>query len=450
MKNNRFALITGAFLFFSLCASAAGEGRPISLAEAIRLGILNSSKLQIDSARVLQAEAQYEEARERALPEAAISAQQLFLNQPTVDLKIPIRKESTGQETGNSPAAVEVSRAFIANASVSLPLYAGGKIRYGRESARLLREAARLSASNDRAAVAYTVAQAYNNVYKSAAAIAVIEENLRAARQRDSTFARLENNGVIPRNDRLKASLQTSNTELQLMEAQSNYAIAKSTLALLTGFPENTDLQTEKGYTDIRIPDGSYEAYLQQAMVARGDLKAIGYQKEAAAIGIKAAKAGYLPTLAATGGYAYIDVPNLLNVSNALNGGLALKYSISSLWKTKSAIHLAQAQQLQVEANDRNLSDAIRLQVNSDYQAQQLAQRKIAVYKNAEQQAAENARIVKNKYDNGLATVTDLLEADAALLSTRLNVSYAQADAALAYYRLLQTVGQIPDEDATH
>lgn len=430
-------------------AFAAGEGRPISLPEAIRLGIQNSSKLQTDSARILQAEAQYEEARDRALPDAAISGQQLFLNQPTVDLKIPIPKQGqSGQET-SKPAAVEVSRAFIANASASLPLYAGGKIRYGRESARLLRDAARLAAGNDRAAVAYTVAQAYNNVYKASQAIAVIEENLRAARQRDSTFMRLENNGVIPRNDRLKAALQTSNTELQLLEAQSNYAIAQSTLALLLGFPENTDFQVDRAYADIRIPDGSYEAYLQQALSSRQDLKALGYQKQAADIGIKAAKAGYLPTLAATGGYAYIDVPNLLTVTNALNGGLALQYSISSLWKTKSAIHLAQAQQLQAEANTRNLSDAIRLQINSDYQAQQLARRKIAVYEKAEQQAEENARIVKNKYDNGLATVTDLLEADAALLSTRLNVSYAQADAALAYYRLLQTTGIVPTETTT-
>lgn len=446
MKNKiRTALAAGALSLLGFSALAAGESRILTLPEAIRLGLQVSGKLQIDSARIIQAQVQYETAREAALPEASVSAQQMFLNQPTVDLKVPLQ-QSNGNTTGEKPAPVEVNWLFMANASLSMPLYAGGRIRYGKESARLLREAVRLSAQNDRAAVAYTITQAYNNVYKASQAIDVIEENLRSAQQRDSTFNRLEANGVIPRNDRLKAALQTSNTELQLLEAQSNYEIAKSTLALLVGLPENTALEVSKAYANIQLPDGSYEAYLQQALSNRADLKALGFQKEASAVGIKSAKAGYLPTLAATAGYFYVDVPNFLNVSNALNGGLALQYNLSSIWKTKNAIHQAQAQQLEVEANQRNLSDAVRLQINQDYQAQQLAQRKISVYQKAQQQAEENARIVKNKYDNGLATVTDLLEADAALLTTKLNVSYAQSDAALAYYRLLQTTGSVITE----
>ncbi|RYD53220.1 MAG: TolC family protein [Sphingobacteriales bacterium] len=449
--NFRNSLVAGALALCSLTAQAAGEGRMLSLPEAIRLGIQNSSKLALDSARLIQAQVQYETAKEAALPEASVSAQQLFLNQPTVNLKVPLQQGSGGgSDTAAKTGSVEVNRAFMANASISMPLYAGGKIRYGKESARLLREAARLATQNDRASVAYTVTQAYNNVYKASQAMAVIEENLRSARQRDSTFSRLEDNGVIPRNDRLKAALQTSNTELQLLEAESNYAIAKSTLALLVGLPENTALEVNKAYATIQIPDGSYEAYLQQAIDNRADLKALGYQREAALVGIKSAKAGYLPTIAATAGYFYVDVPNFLNVSNALNGGLALKYNLSSIWKTKNAIHQAQAQQLEVEANRSNLTDAIRLQINQDYQSQQLAQRKISVYQKAQQQAEENARIVKNKYDNGLATVTDLLEADAALLNTKLNVSYAQSDAALAYYRLLQTTGVVPVETTSN
>jgi outer membrane protein len=56
-------------------------------------------------------------------------------------------------------------------------------------------------------------------------------------------------------------------------------------------------------------------------------------------------------------------------------------------------------------------------------------------------QATENYRITKNKYDNSLATTTELLDADVALLQTQLSVTNAKADSFLAYNKLLQTAG---------
>ena len=57
------------------------------------------------------------------------------------------------------------------------------------------------------------------------------------------------------------------------------------------------------------------------------------------------------------------------------------------------------------------------------------------------EQADENYRITFNKYNNGLATMTELLDADAARIASRISVLNARADAALAYKKLLQTTG---------
>ena len=51
--------------------------------------------------------------------------------------------------------------------------------------------------------------------------------------------------------------------------------------------------------------------------------------------------------------------------------------------------------------------------------------------------------ITKNKYDNSLVTLTDLLEADVSLLQSKLNISFGKADAVLAYNKLLQTSGSL-------
>src|SRR6202000_1462405 len=100
-------------------------------------------------------------------------------------------------------------------------------------------------------------------------------------------------------------------------------------------------------------------------------------------------------------------------------------YNLSSLWKTKSKLAEATAKVQELSANEEMLNDNIRLQINQAYQAYLVSQKKIEVYKKAVEQANENYRITKNKYDNSLATTTDLLDADVAQLQAKLQATNA-------------------------
>ena len=70
------------------------------------------------------------------------------------------------------------------------------------------------------------------------------------------------------------------------------------------------------------------------------------------------------------------------------------------------------------------------------------------MYETAVQQAQENYKIVKNKYDNSLATVTELLDADVARLSADLNYAFAKADAYVAFNKLKQVSGMIENNQS--
>ena len=100
-----------------------------------------------------------------------------------------------------------------------------------------------------------------------------------------------------------------------------------------------------------------------------------------------------------------------------------------------------QAQEKELSATNDLLADQIKLEVNKDYQNAQFAKKKIIVYEKAADQANENYRVTKNKFDNGLATITELLDADAAQITANVNVVNAKADAALMQRKLLQTSG---------
>lgn len=413
----------------------AQEKRQITLEQAVELGIQNSKSLKIDAAEIEEATANLLEAKNRQLPDLKISGSYLYLPlKPNIDIRLP------GVSTAGGP---EVHQVAFGQATLSVPIYAGGRIKYGIESAKYLVEASKLSAENDKSAIAYNVAQAYNNLFKANQSIKVLEENLTASQKRDETFLKLENNGVIARNDLLKANLQTSNIELQLLEAKNNYNIANINMDLLLGLPDNTQIEVDENYIDSADDSKPVDYYLNTARENRRDLQALDQQRKAAALGTKSAKAENLPTIAFTGGYVAADIPKFLTVYNAVNVGVGVSYNLSNIWKKNSSLQQSRAREMQLVANNELLNDNIKLEVNREYQNADYARKRIAVFEKSAEQANENYRITKNKYDNGLATMTELLDADAAQIAANVGVINAKADAALAYRKLLQSTGTL-------
>ncbi|KFF25546.1 TolC family protein [Chryseobacterium vrystaatense] len=424
-------------LFMGVAAINAQEKKQLTLDEAVQLGIQNSKNLKIDAAKIEEATADLLEAKNRQLPELKVSGSYMYLPiKPTIDLKI-----STG--SGGGSAGPDVHQVAYGSVNLSVPIYSGGRIKYGIQSAKYLVEASKLSTENDKIAIAYNVAQAYNNLFKANQSIKVLEENLTASQKRDETFLKLENNGVIARNDRLKANLQTSNIELQLLEAKNNYNIANINMDLLLGIPETTEIEVDQNYIDEGSEVKAVAYYVNEARENRKDLQALAQQRKAAELGSKSAKAENLPSIAFTGGYVAADVPKVLTLYNAVNFGVGISYNLSNIWKENSSLRQSQAREKQLAATDELLNDNIKLDVNREYQNTDYSKKRIAVYEKAAEQANENYRITKNKYDNGLATMTELLDADAAQISSNVGVINAKADAALAYRKLLQTTGTL-------
>jgi outer membrane protein TolC len=170
-------------------------------------------------------------------------------------------------------------------------------------------------------------------------------------------------------------------------------------------------------------------------------MKAIGYRKQASEIGIKTAKADYFPSVSVTGGYVALDVPDFITVTNAFTFGVGLSYNMSSLWKTSAHVNEAKARLAEVQANEEQLYDNIRNEINQAYESLLTAQKKIEVSRVAIENGRENYKIVKNKYDNSLLTVTDLLDANAAMLQSEISLELARADAIVAYNVLLERAG---------
>ncbi|MEO6328046.1 MAG: TolC family protein [Ginsengibacter sp.] len=438
-QRSLFYILLTVLLFRGLPSLIAQQARIITLRETIDLTIKNSHTLQAGRATVNEAAALVKQAEENRLPSFGASGSYLRLSNANVDIK-KSSNNSGGTTNGTAP---KISQAAYGILNASYPIFTGGRLKYGIESARYLQQAAVLDADNDREGVILNSINAFTNLYKAQTAIEVVKENLASSRHRDSTFSRLETNGLLARNDLLKAQLETTDIELSLLDAENNRNLANANMDIMLGLPQTTELIPD--FNSIPVPGSlkNVEDYEMLALQNRKDLQSLGFRKKAALTNIKSSRAEAYPNLFLTAGYIAAYVPHVITITNALDFGIGFQYNFASLWRTNTKLLQAKAQQQQLLANEAQLNDVIRLQVYHDYQDYLLNQKKIDVYQNALTQATENFRITKNKYDNSLVTTSDLLEADVALLRSRLNLAMGKADVISAYNKLLQTTGQL-------
>ncbi len=436
-----FAGLFGLATFTCPLVSNAQDTKSLSLEEAIQLSIQNSHQLKASEARNEQATAALKEAKDNRLPNARVSGSYLRLATPNVSFKTKAFGGGSQDSTGNGGGTPSISQAMYGIANVSLPIYSGGRIRYGIESAKYLQQAVMLDAENDKESVILNAINAYINLYKARVTVDVVKENLQQSSHRDSVFSRLEQNGLLARNDLLKSQLQTSNIELSLLDAENNLKIANVNTNLIIGLPETTLLITNSASIEKNISLKNLEEYEQLALQNRKDILALSFRRKAATTGISSAKAEMYPSIALTGGYIAVDIPHFISITNAVTFGVGLQYNIGSLWKTKAKVSQAQAREKEITANEAQLDDMVRLKINQDYENLLLSQKKTEVYQKAVLQATENYRITKNKYDNSLVNTTDLLDANVSLLQSKINLAVAKADVILAYNKLLETAG---------
>ncbi|CAG5067695.1 hypothetical protein DYBT9623_00416 [Dyadobacter sp. CECT 9623] len=418
----------------------AQAARTITLEEAIEMSLKNSKQLKLSQTNVDLAGLSIRQIKENQLPSLSISGSYLRVNTPNINLKV---KPSTSDSTASGSATPEVHQVMYGMASASLPIFSGFRFKYGLQSAHYLEEAAKLDAESDRDAVIQNTIAAYSNLYKANKSVDLVAENLLRERQRVEEFTNREKNGMLARNDLMKAKLQESNVELTLLDAENDLKVTTINMDLLLGLPENTPLMADSASFLTFKEEGNVGDWEQTALTHRKDIAANGIRQKAANIDIKGAKADFYPSVALTAGYVALNIPGVAVIPNAVNAGVGIRYDVASLWKSGSKIAQARTHAYQLKTDEDILLDKLHLEVNTAFYNYVLSKRKIDVYAKAVEQANENYRITKNKYDNSLVTTTELLDADVAQVQSKINYEAAKADAIVAFKRLEQTAGVI-------
>jgi outer membrane protein TolC len=335
-----------------------------------------------------------------------------------------------------------VDQLMIGRLSASLPIFSGFKIKNSIAVYENLYQAEIAISSQKKEEIASRVIDYYAGLYKAQKTIELLIENQKTAQQRVKDFIELEKNGIIPRNDLLKSRLQNSKIQLSLDETNNNLKIINFYLVTLLKLEPNTKLEIrEEDFADFQMSNIPINE--TPALENRKDLEAVRFQGRASEANIKIAKGSYYPSIAIVGGYTALDLSHVITIQNAMNIGVGISYDLSAILKNGTLVKLAESKFLEIQNSELVLTDYIKFQVKKAIEDYDLALKQKVVYDEAAEQATENYRIIKDKYDNGLSDTNDLLEADVEQLSSKINTALAKANTIQKYYELLSVTGQL-------
>jgi len=225
MKINKLLLL---FLFVGVSTIQAqvtdkknlNDAQKLDLKDAIDLAINKSNEATLANTKVETKHLEVQSMKNNQYPDFKVSGQYMRLTNASVDLKA--NSNSTNE---NSSAAPKVNQLILGQANVNLPLFSGFKLQNSIKASDYLYQAEKAKSIQTKEDIAIKVVEYYANLYRAQKAVILITENLKSAEQRVKDFEALEQNGIIARNDLLKAQLQQSKVQLSLDEAYKNVSV---------------------------------------------------------------------------------------------------------------------------------------------------------------------------------------------------------------------------------
>ena len=311
--------------------------------------------------------------------------------------------------------------------TASLPIFTGGELQ-GQIGQAKANYRSMLSAEE----------QAYNEMKETATTgyfNMLNATNMKALRQEsvDRLQAHLDNViaqynvGIVARADVLRSEVELANAKQDYITASNQYDVAEATLNNIIGTPLNTTLKLKDSLQ--YVPYDNDMAYcLAYSEQHRPELKQAEYGVDAAEAALVVARSGHMPKINAVAGnyWGGTDKSNWPGDDNDhWSVGVTASMNIFDSGVTWSKIHAAQEALVQAKESQRQIKDNVELEVRTDYLSMREAEKRITTAQVAVASAEEDYHIAVVRYQAGVGTNIDVMDAQEALTQAKTN--YYQA-----------------------
>lgn len=406
MKRKRLG--TGALALAVLLAGGPVQGScaELSLQQAIETALAQNTALKVTRKGEETAEAQLREAKGN--------------NGISVDVSDNL---STGKTSGQ-----ERSDSNSLKLSGSLPVYSGGKNQANIKSSEIGVDAARLTTEREQENLKLSVIKAYYDALEAQKTIAVDQESVDNYQAHLTNVQQLYSAGSKAKIDVLRSSVELSNAQQTLIKAQNSYEVNLATLRNLLNMDreEPLTLTTDFSYEQFGV---DMTDAIQYAYRNRKDLQVDDYTVKQKELAIKAARAGYLPSVSLSVGAGQSnDLHPSHDSSHNWSAGLGVNWNIFDSGVTRAQVDEAQVALDVAKLNQRKDQETVDLDLRTAYYNMREAEKRFNSTSEAVHQAEEDYYIAREKYRAGEGLMLDIIDAQLALSTAKLNHISAQYD----------------------
>lgn len=404
MKIKSLAIPIAAIFAMGLTSA---EARELSLNEAINMALSNNTDLRVTQKGEDKAEA--------------------LLRQEKANKRVKVSAGTTPRIGKSTDSARSLSMGLGFTASYNI--YDGGKHKANMESREIGVRSAVLTTQRQREKLKLDVIKAYYNAVAASETKTVRLETVNKYKAHLKNTTDLFNAGNKAKIDMLRADVELSNAEENLIKAENSYEIALTTLRDYINLDRNEAISL----TD-KIAPSPFRTQMEDCIAAafqnRKDLVVARNNLDQKELAIKNAKAGYLPTLDASVGVNPINATFEPNSSHnsSWDASLSAKWSVLDGGLIKAQVDNAIAERDEAKLNLEKQEEAVDLAIRQAYMNMREAEARLQTNRSNIKKAEEESFIEFEKYRAGAGTMIEVIDAEEALTRAKLNLILAESD----------------------
>jgi len=426
-----------------------GQGQPLSLTDAVAIALQRNYAIQQAALVVALDRASLAEAEAGLWPTVQFKA--TYTDQTVTPATVlPVQGVFSVGGTPVPFASTVVIPAtpypqYGSNLTLIYPLYTGNALQDQVTIAEQKVLADQGAFAAEAATIVQQTRQAYYNVEAAEAQVGAAQRAVDASQENVRVTQAQVNVGTQPQFSLLQAETQLASAQQTLSQQKANAVQAQYNLAILLNLPQST-IVTPATPLGLPAPPPDLNVLIQMGLRQRPELVQARANIAGAQAAIDLAKSGLRPNISVSGG-PFIQTSNLSNTPVDWTGTIALTLTIFDGGLTKAKVQAAQVQLQQAQTSEAQTEQSVESQVRTAYLNLQQAAEQLASAEAGLVSSREQLRIANVRFQAGVGTQLDVVNAIQALASADSSVITAEYNYNLALAQIDQAIGaqvQVP------
>ncbi len=448
MKKQRNLIHWPFIMIWLLLSYPVSAQQRLSLSDAVARAMENNPDLAVDAPGQQAARSEFKATRAGYLPRLDFEQSYLAGDNPVFVFGALLTQQRFTAENFalpslNSPSPINNLQT---RATLQQNIWDFGRTRTQREQARLSVNLADQSHEAHKRQVLLSVFDGYYSISLATDALKTARAALRSAEAIESQAKARVESGLAVEADLLRSRVYLSSAKQQEIQAQGQLAIAQAQLNRLMGSPLGQAVGETAPLTVRNISIPTEEVLVSEQKQRRLDYQNLLTELRQAELAVSSRAKERLPVLT---GYATweADNPSLKDYGgDNWSTGITLRWNLFAGGSDAAQLEAARQRREQKRRQISAMESAMQLEIRRALIQYRTSEKQILAAQAAEAQSEEGLRILRNRYDAGLAVMTDLLSAETARSAARTSLAEAIYRQQLSYAQLEYAAGLLSPE----